>query len=226
MLIDFEKVRPGQVVRFEYAGGQGNGPRLVEVKDGDSTYLRGTDRQKNEYRQYRRDRIVGSVELVAQPHEEVIQPSTFLLDPNVPIERACEAYKSLNPDRASGVSVNTNAKVLVVKRTDIPRVDITVQNKTIRLDFLNSEGERVGVQINHEHVVNHEMVFSCPMNQADFYTFASNFERMARKNPSVGPSFSGTTVAAPNVLTGNYASVRPATWEDKLVGNKLVGSSG
>jgi hypothetical protein len=229
-VISVDKVRVGQVVRFDYRGGERPGYRLVEVSKNENGYLKGNDQEKaatDAYRQYRYDRINSVIELVADVHEQVISPASFLVNVNVPVEQAASVYKMLNPDRAATVRVSNG--LIIARRTDLPRIDVAMSATGVVIEFTSTTGERVGIKMKHQDSSVKDAVISCTPSPADYDTFV----RLLFDQRGVSPALTSLP-SSPNPVSDTRrvfeidskgtAEVKSGTrWEDLLKNRALVG---
>jgi hypothetical protein len=156
MNIDFSNLKPGHVVRFHYSLGSRNGYRVVEVKEVKGCMLHGIDLEKPtdssaSFRNYNQGAIIGPIELVAEANESV----TFINDfvhadkyPSVTPEQALAIFKLLNPEDTKS-RVNSNAKVIVTPRPDLPRVEVEIKSGVIGISFFDASGSRSGFSLKH-----------------------------------------------------------------------------
>ncbi len=203
--ITLDDVRPDQTILFDYNGGSGAGPRLVRVTEIDKSYVKGTDANKDGFRTYRRDMISFGVDLIADTHEELVFPSAFLVDATIPIEKAYAIFSMLNPEKARSSRVETKAKVIVNRRTDLPRIDVVFGNQFVRLDFFNAKGIKTGVNLKHPESAAQEKTYSCVMGDTEYNSLVANLSSPTPRTFSVAPN--GQTT-----MQG-----RAPSWESKLL---------
>jgi hypothetical protein len=219
-VIDVSQVRNGQVVRFDYHGGERDGYRLVEVQKNEKGSIGGIDRIKGEYRQYRHDRIDSAISLVANVNEEIVNPSVFLVDTSVPIDKAADVYRMLNPERADSVRVDQDANVLVVRRKDLPRIDVDLTSATLTIEFTSVNGERVGIRMNHQNSGVVPATYTSSPSAPDFAYFVQTLYDQHKGNIS-------NSGKPPTMFTvdskGEVTTPAPTRWEDMLKNRALVG---
>jgi hypothetical protein len=218
-VINVDAVRSGQVIRFNYHGAERSGYRLVEVGQNDGTYIKGVDKEKNEPRQYRYDRINSAIELVANTHEEVISPALFLTDSSIPVDRAAAIFKLIDPDRADTVRVAYG--LIIARRKDLPRFSVTLSADTVVVEFTNQNGEVVGIKMNHQNPNTTHAVYTCSPSKTDYETFVSNLNQQTfHRNGGVA---SGGRVI--EIDSKGAAEVKGGTrWEDMLKNRVLTGT--
>lgn len=212
-----DSVRSGQVVRFSYNGGEKSGFRLVEVTENDGSYIKGYDKEKNEFRQYRRDRITSAIELVADTHEELVPLKSFLVDTTVPIERAASIYRLLDPERSPSLRFSTTANVLVVRRKDLPRIDVTITKDKVSVDFISLNGLKTGVWMTHTNpAVQAETVYTCTPSVADFNRLVTSLN-----DQNHGRGQSRVFQVDANGAT-NITPAKADSWEARLLGHATL----
>jgi hypothetical protein len=141
-------IREGQTVRFRYDGGTHPGTsRILVVRSADSTYVNGHDVYADAYRSFLKAKIAGPIEVVAQENEEVIPHTAFLHANYDPSKMDLAAvFGLLHPER-TGVRHDAEGGFIVARRTDLPRIELSLTSEGASIVFLNENGARVGFNL-------------------------------------------------------------------------------
>lgn len=179
-------VRPGQTVRFIYAGGSNpNTQRVVEVQAVDANHINGQDLVAGEYRSFLRNRIVNDdAVVIVHEYEEVIRPESLLVNPQgVDASNLVKIFSVIHPQR-TGVRYEPALGAIVCRRNDLPRLELVVGEKESSIVFVNEDGKKLGLSFTYPAQTT-TFNMTCPMDSSKLDVFAGELvEHLTRRKGS------------------------------------------
>lgn len=166
----------GKTVAFVYNGGESAGSvRLVLVNEEDSVHIRGTDLNKADVRQYRRDRINGQIAILATTEQEVVLPSNFLVSwQGLSAAQLNAVYATLHPGKNGYWS--SVGQCFIVDRPTTPRIEVAHNGRQLIVAFVGEDGNRKSMVMNHNDNPMHA-TYSCVIPKADYDTFVKGLSK-------------------------------------------------
>lgn len=191
-------VRPGQTVTFKYNGGTTPGrQRAVLVENTDGAHINGRDIHEHGYRTFLTSKIDGDVRVIAHENEEATPLSSIFL-PDVLAtlkgdvsQVVLPVYRLMNPERKGA---RYSDGYVVSRRTDLPRLELSITNVGITLDFVNEDGRKLGLGFNLPNPPEiNSLPFraTCPVSASNLNQFAAELAEHAALSPLINTKADG-----------------------------------